>query len=46
MDKVRGEKALLSFQQGKNTWPAVALGIDETSKAVQLKGFFGKTIYF
>ena len=25
---------------------AIASGIDETSNAVQLNGFFGKTIYF
>ena len=36
----------IKFQQEKKYMAAVARGIDETSNAVQLNGFFGKTFHF
>ena len=45
MGKVRGEKDLSKSQQGKNTWPTVARGIDRTSNSVQLNGFFREKMY-
>ena len=36
----------IKFQQEKKYMAAFARGIDETSNAVQLNGFYGRTFYF